>query len=442
MTLQERVAAALAAKLETTASSLYTHRVKIRTTPGGRHIPAILASVLRTSATGFIGWPTPRSADSQSSGVRWSRGVFDTLTAATSLASWLTPSANDDASGNPGAKMQKMLPSQSKLAGWPTPMAGTPAQKGNNEAGNNDSSRRTVALAGWSTPTAQTQRKSARAMTPSTDNGRRSGGGQSSPPGLEQEAELAHGIIASDVQRSGLPATWPEWTGPARITVSGEMLTGSSAGMESGGQLDPAHSRWLMGLPKVWDECGIAAFEKLKKPSKVGRSGIKETVPKQCETCGTFFHRKILNSGRMEDLTAFEKRRFCSLSCANSQTKGGSSRSAMNVQARKHLGLRCEFCGTSQSLVIHHVDEDWTNNQTSNLQTLCDSCHKSWHITQRYAGVSPAGRMSVRFPSLSVPPHVSPDSEVAAMQSMPRRQRRGSKVISKPKPEDPRNATD
>ena len=36
---------------------------------------------------------------------------------------------------------------------WPSPMAGTPAQKAYNEAGNTDSSQKTVALCSWPTPT-------------------------------------------------------------------------------------------------------------------------------------------------------------------------------------------------------------------------------------------------------------------------------------------------
>ena len=44
------------------------------------------------------------------------------------------------------------------------------------------------------TPTAETNTKSTRALTASTDNGRRSGGGQSSPLGLEETASLLAGV--------------------------------------------------------------------------------------------------------------------------------------------------------------------------------------------------------------------------------------------------------
>jgi hypothetical protein len=43
--------------------------------------------------------------------------------------------------------------------------------------------------------------------------------------------------------------------GQQALLVIGRSATGSPAEMESGGQLSPAHSRWLMGLPPEWDDC-------------------------------------------------------------------------------------------------------------------------------------------------------------------------------------------
>lgn len=71
--LSASLASSLRARMAGRGSTLYRLTWRAQTTPSQRSIPALLASVLRTSGNGFTGWPTPTTRAS-GNGYTYSRG--------------------------------------------------------------------------------------------------------------------------------------------------------------------------------------------------------------------------------------------------------------------------------------------------------------------------------------------------------------------------------
>ena len=95
-------------------------------------------------------------------------------------------------------------------------------------------------LTGWPTPRAEDGEKNVRTLEGALSEITRKGG----PQDLSMAAAICQ---------------------PVRLTASGEALTGSDAGMIGSGQLNPAHSRWLMGYPQEWDDCAVTAMPSSRK---------------------------------------------------------------------------------------------------------------------------------------------------------------------------------
>lgn len=154
----------------------------------------------------------------------------------------------------------------------------------------------------------------------------------------------------------------------------------------------------------------------------------KAAEPRQCETCSTTLERRRNEAGRLEGFRDFTRRRFCSLSCANSRSKGGESRNVYLFHARKLLRPACEACGATENRQAHHVNTDWRDNSPENVQTLCLFCHHFWHAMHERLGMTPTQRMpKLASPSPTVRAAASDACAPTATRSTPKRRVSSSK---------------
>lgn len=229
--LQSSLGNRLRQQLQNRGCAIYKLTWREKVTPSGLPYSQLVASALRTKETDFssvrTNWPSPCAQNGTVNGYTdWGKvikrkeaGRQQNLQDVVILAAWSTPTANDF-KGSGVTVIRK--------------------DGKDRTFGRLDYATEQGLMATWPTPRSADGEKNVRTLEGALSEIQRKGG----PQDVAQAAAI---------------------TQPIRITASGQMLTGSDAGMENSGQLNPAHSRWLMGYPPEWDDCAVTAMPSSRK---------------------------------------------------------------------------------------------------------------------------------------------------------------------------------
>lgn len=234
---------------------------------------ARMTATISGNASILSGWPTGRQTDGAKNVLTAEgaakemerKGGPQGMAQAATLAGWPTSRANDSTGAKvpPGRQGGLALKTAAQLAGWSTASSrdwkDTPgmAVVATNPDGSTriraDQLPRQAQLSGWNSPAASDGNGGKRPHPDTSMTGQHPSGRKVNM-GLASQAHI--GFLAKEAIAEH---------GPMRLTATGELQIGFFAGMESGGRLDPAHSRWLMRLPPEWDDCAVMETRSIKK---------------------------------------------------------------------------------------------------------------------------------------------------------------------------------
>jgi hypothetical protein len=293
-------------------STMFDMTWKRRVTPAGHSIYALQALGRRTNASVFTSWPSPQASDG-SGGGQAKRAMnserSNNLNDFVMLAAWGTPQSRDHfpahtddyrfrqqanghgivnlndqaalagwgtskSSDGSGGRTSKTdgggnvhLDIQARLASWNTPRATDGSKGGPNQA--NGAPSHDVSLTSWATPAARDWKS-----------------GNASQETMEKDSRPLNELALLSAGNSDYTR---KITSLVRLTDSGDKPIGfllRPNGWEirpASGQLKPGHSRWLMGLPPIFDYCAVTAWAHLKKSKKAACRSRKDAQRESCD---------------------------------------------------------------------------------------------------------------------------------------------------------------
>ena len=287
--LQRSLASKLVRRLDMAGSTLFTLTWKERATPLGRRYLERAVSVLRTSGKGCTSVPMPQVHDKQGPKTEEQQAAMKAkghgvanLNETAMLSSVPTPAAQEPGGTQEmflarrrnaaargisiGKTSQGHMSHVAQLATVPTPMAGS-------AAGNNDYSRKIVELATTPSPMARDYRSVTGREHEQRDHATQNLNVVASLAGVTtpsaRDWKDSPGMSETGVDPDGSTRTrLDQLPRQAQLATSGETATGGTAETASIGQLNAAYSRWLQGLPAVFDKSAILAWRNLKTRRK------------------------------------------------------------------------------------------------------------------------------------------------------------------------------
>ena len=239
--LSKSLESRLRVRTDCLGSTLFKLTWKQRVTPSRRKISALRASVRRIYDKDYSSWPSPNVSRGA-----WHERPDGTrslkLAGAVQLTNWRSPQSTDGEGGvmdiREGAAGKYKLRDEAHLASWGTPNSLDTIHRESNRPSREATNRKAgylteqIQLVNWATPSSRDYKDTA---------------------GMSETGINPDGSIRKRLDQ--LPRQ-------VLLMEHGQMPNGFTAETKSSGQLNPAHSRWLMQCPKRHDICspGFASW--------------------------------------------------------------------------------------------------------------------------------------------------------------------------------------